>query len=65
MEKLFYGARLINFKKVFTIRSQFQLVNLTSFNYLVHFRFSECSLLKIIEAGESLPLSMRLDESKV
>ena len=65
MEKIFYGVRLINFKKVFTIRSQFQLVNLTGFDYLVHFRFKECSVLKFLEAGDSLPLSMRMDESRV
>ena len=39
MEKLFYGVKLIDFKKVFTIRTQSQLVNRTGFDYLVHLRF--------------------------
>lgn len=65
MEKLFFGVRLINFKKVLTIRSQFQLVNLTGFDYLVHFRFKDSSLLKFLESGDSLPLAMRLDESRI
>ena len=65
MEKVFYGVRLIDFKKVFTIRSQFQLLNLTGFDYLVHFRFAHSSVLKFLEDGDSLPLPMRLDESKI
>ena len=39
MEKLFYGVKLIDFKKVFTIRTQSQLVNRTGYDYLVHLRF--------------------------
>lgn len=65
MEKVFYGVRLIDFKKVFTVRSQYQLVNLTNFDYLVHFRFGDSSILKFLEKGEGLPLAMRLDDAKI
>ena len=65
MEKLFYGVKLIDFKKVFTIRTQSQLVNRTGYDYLVHLRFEDFSLLKFLESGDSLPLPMRYDKSKI
>lgn len=65
MEKLFYGVKLIDFKKVFTIRTQFSLVNRTGFDYLVHFRFKDFSLMKFLESGDSLPLAMRLDDCRM
>ena len=65
MEKIFYGVLLIDFKKVFRIRTQFQLVNRTEYDYLIHFRFKDFSILKFIESGDSLALPMRLDDSKV
>jgi len=65
MEKLFYGVKLIDFKKVFTIRTQSQLVNRTGYDYLVHLRFQDFSLLKFLESGDSLPLPMRYDRSKI
>lgn len=64
-EKIYYGVQLVDFKKVFTIRTQFQLVNLTCQDYLVHFRLKDRSIVKYLEAGESLPLAMRMDESKI
>lgn len=64
-EQLYYGVKLVDFKKVFTIRTQFQLVNSTCCNYLVHFRLKDRSIVKFLEAGESLPLAMRMDESKI
>jgi hypothetical protein len=64
-EKLFYGVKMIDFKKVFTIRTRYQMVNHTSYDYLVHFRFQNHSLLKFLESGESIPLSDRLDKSKI
>mmetsp|Transcript_10931 Transcript_10931/g.16595 ORF Transcript_10931/g.16595 Transcript_10931/m.16595 type:complete len:137 (+) Transcript_10931:5318-5728(+) len=39
LEKLFLAVRLQNFKKVLTIRTQFALVNRTSYDYLVHLQF--------------------------
>ena len=36
LEKVFYGCKIIDSKKVFTVRSQFQLVNFTGFDYLVY-----------------------------
>jgi hypothetical protein len=65
MEKMFYGVKLIDFKKVFTIRTQCQLVNRTGYDYLVHLRFPDFSLLKFLESGDSLPLAMRYDQSKI
>jgi len=38
-EKVFYGCKIIESKKVFTIRTQYQLVNYTGFDYLVYFKF--------------------------
>ena len=65
MEKIFYGCKLIDSKKVFTVRSQFQLVNFTGFDYLVYFKFENQYLLKYLESGDSLPLSRKFDEAKV
>ncbi len=65
IESLFYGVKLIDFKKVLTIRTQFQLVNKTSSNYLIHFKINEKSIVKYMEPGDSLPLAMRLDKSKI
>ena len=64
MEKIFYGVRLIDFKKVLSVRTQYQLVNQSRFNYLVHFRFDHYSVVKFLEQGDSLPLSRRYDECK-
>lgn len=64
-ERIFYGCKLIDSKKVFTVRSQFQLVNFTGYDYLVYFKFSSASMMKYLESGDSLPLSMRLDECKI
>ena len=65
MEKVFYGVKIVDFKKVFTIRTKYQLVNNTDFDYLVHFRFQNHSILKYMEKGDSLPLSMKYDESRI
>lgn len=65
MEKVFYGVRLIDFKKVFTVRSQYQLINFTNYDYLIHFRFKTYSVVKYLEKGESLPLTMRFDDSMI
>ena len=65
IEQLFYGVRLVDFKKVLTIRTQFQLVNKTFSNYLVHFKIYDKSIVKYLESGDSLPLAMRLDKSKI
>lgn len=34
-------------------------------HYLVHFKLKDRSIVKFLEAGESLPLAMRMDESKI
>ncbi len=65
LEKLFYGVKLIDFKKVFTIRTQYQLVNKTGFDYLIRFSSQDCSILRFLEKGDSLPLAMCYDKSKI
>ena len=65
-EKIFYGSKIIDSKKVFTVRSQYQLVNFTGFDYLINFAFGKKSrLLKYLESGDSLPLSRRFDDCTV
>jgi hypothetical protein len=61
-ETLFYGCKTIDCKKVFTVRSQYQLVNFTGFHCLVYFRHQDAFLLKYLESGDSLSLPQRLDD---
>lgn len=63
-EKVFYGCKIIDCKKVFTVRSQYQLVNFTSYDYLIYFRCRKHFLLKYLESGDSLPLPRRLNDFK-
>lgn len=64
-EKIFYGCKLIDCKKVFTLRSQYQLVNFTGFDYLIYFRYKNSCLVKHLESGDSLAVSQRYDDFKV
>jgi hypothetical protein len=64
-EKIFYGCKLIDCKKVFTVRSQFQIVNFTGFDYLIYFRYKNSCLIKHLESGDSLAVSQRYDDFKV
>ena len=65
MEKVFYGCKLIDSKKVFTVRNQYQLVNFTGFDYLVYFKMKEQFIIKFLESGDSIPMSRKFDESKM
>ena len=48
------------------MRSQYQLVNFTGYDYLINFSFSKKSrLLKYLESGDSLPLSRRFDDCAI
>ena len=40
-------------------------MNRTGFDYLVHFRFKDFSIMKFLESGDSLPLAMRLDDCRM
>jgi len=65
-EKIFYGCKIIDSKKVFTVRSQYQLVNFTGYDYLISFSFGKkARLLKYLESGDSLPLSRRFDDCAI
>lgn len=64
-EKIFYGCKLIDCKKVFTVRSQYQIVNFTGFDYLVYFKYKNSCLIKHLESGDSLAVSKRYDDFKV
>jgi len=64
-EKIFYGCKLIDCKKVFTVRSQYQIVNFTGFDYLIYFKYKNSYLLKYLESGDSLAVSKRYDDFKV
>ena len=65
MEKVFYGCKLIDSKKVFTVRNQYQLVNFTGFDYLVYFKLKDQFLIRHLESGDSIPLSRKFDDSKM
>ena len=41
-----YGVSFINMKKVLTIRTQYLFVNKTLFNYEIHVRFKNSSIVK-------------------
>ena len=40
-------------------------MNRTGYDYLIHLRFQNHSILKYLESGDSLPLAMRFDESRI
>lgn len=40
-------------------------MNRTGYDYLIHLRFHDHSILKYLESGDSLPLAMRFDESRI
>ena len=64
-ERVLYGCKRIDCKKVFTVRSQFQLVNFTDYDYLIYFWCQDHFLMKFLEAGDSLPLPRRLDDFSI
>lgn len=65
MEKVFYGCKLIDSKKVFTVRNQYQLVNFTGFDYLVYFKSRDNFFIKYLESGDSIPMSKKFDDCKM
>jgi len=58
---LVYGVRLVNMKKILTIRTLFLFSNKTLFNYDIHVRYQNSSVMRTLHPGDTMPLPESMD----
>ena len=63
-EFLVYGVNLVNMKKILTIRTLYLFVNKTLFNYDIHIRYQNSSVVKTLQPGDTFPMPESIDNCK-